>query len=630
MRGEVGKKMGILSSAETIRNARKQSGMSQTRLAEGICSTIALSNFETGKHGVSPSTFSLIMSKLGKPCEEYPLFKNMNDFECSKHLEDAKSYINYCRAELAMKELELLEQKRFNNNKYYYQRWVALYSYILILDETPIPDKVIALLRNTVLLTQPKSEPTELDPEKCTGVEKKLLLFMALFYLIKKDNALICSKILKKLNGFCSDEPDTQLLYVLIECIYSFLSTEYKNSLVLSKTLQVLSLENSSYTFLVVSVFFMGMSYSKLNDPVASKYLRAAFQTARSYYPFLADYFCRRYKPDPLSKEPICSGDHATKITFRQLSLDVPKDLTDGSFDIYGKGVVTLGSIIETLRKRQKISQQSLCYGLCSKPTLSKIEKNLQNPNILVAQALLERLGLSSKEFIFYGTKKEAEFYRLKEILINNHKLSREQYTAYLKRFEKLSDENPLIRQQYYLFKTQTLQDKKDISELCERALRITLPGFNMRDITKYRLSWTEMTLVTVWINSIAFSEDPYDAPYYFQQLYQYSNGADFELLWKKNHLSAILSKYIRYLGENKMYPTLLARMKQWDFSCCDFNLFRKLNMHYYCSQAYLSINETKKARQNHDMAVALATVLDNQPALKKLQSQLSAIQAND
>ncbi len=216
MRGEVGKKMGILSSAETIRNARKQSGMSQTRLAEGICSTIALSNFETGKHGVSPSTFSLIMSKLGKPCEEYPLFKNMNDFECSKHLEDAKSYINYCRAELAMKELELLEQKRFNNNKYYYQRWVALYSYILILDETPIPDKVIALLRNTVLLTQPKSEPTELDPEKCTGVEKKLLLFMALFYLIKKDNALICSKILKKLNGFCSDEPDTQLLYVLI------------------------------------------------------------------------------------------------------------------------------------------------------------------------------------------------------------------------------------------------------------------------------------------------------------------------------------------------------------------------------------------------------------------------------
>ncbi len=622
--------MGILSSAETIRNARKQSGMSQTRLAEGICSTIALSNFETGKHGVSPSTFSLIMSKLGKPCEEYPLFKNMNDFECSKHLEDAKSYINYCRAELAMKELELLEQKRFNNNKYYYQRWVALYSYILILDETPIPDKVIALLRNTVLLTQPKSEPTELDPEKCTGVEKKLLLFMALFYLIKKDNALICSKILKKLNGFCSDEPDTQLLYVLIECIYSFLSTEYKNSLVLSKTLQVLSLENSSYTFLVVSVFFMGMSYSKLNDPVASKYLRAAFQTARSYYPFLADYFCRRYKPDPLSKEPICSGDHATKITFRQLSLDVPKDLTDGSFDIYGKGVVTLGSIIETLRKRQKISQQSLCYGLCSKPTLSKIEKNLQNPNILVAQALLERLGLSSKEFIFYGTKKEAEFYRLKEILINNHKLSREQYTAYLKRFEKLSDENPLIRQQYYLFKTQTLQDKKDISELCERALRITLPGFNMRDITKYRLSWTEMTLVTVWINSIAFSEDPYDAPYYFQQLYQYSNGADFELLWKKNHLSAILSKYIRYLGENKMYPTLLARMKQWDFSCCDFNLFRKLNMHYYCSQAYLSINETKKARQNHDMAVALATVLDNQPALKKLQSQLSAIQAND
>lgn len=368
-------KMGILSSAETIRNARKQTGMTQTRLAEGICSPIALSNFETGKHGVSPSTFSLIMSKLGKPCEEYPLFESMNDYECSKHLENAKSYINYCRAELAMEELELLEQKKFNNNKYYYQRWVTLYSYVLILDEAPIPDKVIALLQNTVLLTKPKSELTELSPEKCNSVEKKLLLFIALFYLIKKDNALICSKILKRLNGFCSDDPDTQLLYVLIECIYSFLSKEYKNSLTLSKELQTLSLENSSYTFLVVSIFFMGMSFSKLDDPAASKYLQAAFQTARLYYPVLANYFCRRYKLHPLGGEEYKKEDFAKILTFKQLSLDVPKGLTDGSFDIYGKGVVTLGTIIETLRKRQKISQQKLCNGLCSKPTLSKSKR---------------------------------------------------------------------------------------------------------------------------------------------------------------------------------------------------------------------------------------------------------------
>ncbi len=613
--------MGIISASETIKNARLQAGLSQSKLAEGICSTIALSNFETGKYGISPSNFSLLMSKLGRPCEEYPLFESMNDYECSKHLEDAKSYIYYCKAELALDELIQLEQKRFNRNKFYYQRWLSMYSYILIMDDLRDGDEIIDLLTKTVALTQPDFDINKLSPESYNYIEVSLILFIALFSITKKENSLLCAQVLEKMKKVCTKITDNHLLYLFIQCVYHLKAHDYSSVLPEAKKLKQLSLENNINTFLVTSVFFTGIALFKLDDPSASEHMHAAFLTADKYYPFLSCYFRKVFERTRFPYNCGSIADSEEDISFKLLSLELPKDLTDGSFDIYGDDVVTIGTIIETLRKKQKLSQQILCNGLCNKSTLSKIEKNLLNPDILVAQAILERLGLSSKEFVFFGNQVETEFYNIKIQLTGNYKLSKEEYKLYVDRLGELSKESPLIEQHYYLFKTQTIQDKEKIMELCKKGIKITLPDFTMRDITNYRLSWAEMTLVTIWINTLAFTENHYDAPYYYQQLYQYSTDSDFELLWKKNHLATLLIKYDRYLGENKMYQILLARVEQWDFDCCNFYLDNMLNYNYYLFRAYSSFNNTEKAKEYYDLTASMTIILDKPDDLAKLRN---------
>lgn len=42
--------------------------------------------------------------------------------------------------------------------------------------------------------------------------------------------------------------------------------------------------------------------------------------------------------------------------------------------------VYTMGSIMKEARIRNRLSQEELCYGICSVSTLSKIEKGYQMP----------------------------------------------------------------------------------------------------------------------------------------------------------------------------------------------------------------------------------------------------------
>ena len=49
---------------ETIKQARKDQGMTQKELCEGICSRLTLVNFENGKRGISAISLEKILDKL--------------------------------------------------------------------------------------------------------------------------------------------------------------------------------------------------------------------------------------------------------------------------------------------------------------------------------------------------------------------------------------------------------------------------------------------------------------------------------------------------------------------------------------------------------------------------------------
>ena len=58
-----------------------------------------------------------------------------------------------------------------------------------------------------------------------------------------------------------------------------------------------------------------------------------------------------------------------------------------------------LGEAFLQLREECKISQEKLCNGLCSVATLSRIELGEREPDYLLFDALLTRLGKDSQKF---------------------------------------------------------------------------------------------------------------------------------------------------------------------------------------------------------------------------------------
>ena len=69
--------------------------------------------------------------------------------------------------------------------------------------------------------------------------------------------------------------------------------------------------------------------------------------------------------------------------------------------------IYRIGARIKEERVRQKLSQEDLCYGISAVSTLSRIETGIQKPSLKVEEALLERLGCSTENLVFFANEDE-------------------------------------------------------------------------------------------------------------------------------------------------------------------------------------------------------------------------------
>lgn len=83
--------MGNHSLGDTIRSLRKKAGLSQEKLAEGICSPVSISRIENGVQMPSSTVLDRLLAKLGTStyqiCEIYYKNEEQQRFE-----EEAKKY----------------------------------------------------------------------------------------------------------------------------------------------------------------------------------------------------------------------------------------------------------------------------------------------------------------------------------------------------------------------------------------------------------------------------------------------------------------------------------------------------------------------------------------------------------
>ncbi|MCL2222287.1 MAG: helix-turn-helix domain-containing protein [Oscillospiraceae bacterium] len=97
--------------------------------------------------------------------------------------------------------------------------------------------------------------------------------------------------------------------------------------------------------------------------------------------------------------------------------------------------MLSIGEIIRTNRVKQKISQEELCFGICSLSSISRIENGAQAPSRVTYEALMERLGQAPEIFPSFKSDKELKAFRLK------HQINQALRSGNLDNAEKLVNE---------------------------------------------------------------------------------------------------------------------------------------------------------------------------------------------
>lgn len=170
--------------------------------------------------------------------------------------------------------------------------------------------------------------------------------------------------------------------------------------------------------------------------------------------------------------------------------------------------VFQFGPIIRNRRIELGLSQEDLADGICSVPTLSRIENGERMPTKNHFELLMQRLGYSTMSFDFFTDKQDFLIHELKFRIRQSYMAGDfPQSMALLDKFEKAIHQNSNIDQQFLLLYRTLLSIESYSQErqlaLFESALRLTCPRYSSNRIP-HLLSYEEIIL----LNNIAICYD--------------------------------------------------------------------------------------------------------------------------
>ncbi len=622
--------MSIRNSGEIIREARLKAGLTQEELSDGICTPASLCYIENGKKGVCPSTFQALMAKTGNHCEAYPIFRCRNDFNAFISLKNIRLYIDNWCIQNAYSEFLGLQAIVYGNNRLYYQEAVYLYA-LIAYKAYPFDYQYLAELTNIILsINHPRFNISTLKRNSINDVEIETLLLLANINLranMTDEAERIC---LFLLNNAIKENPDDHYaahFTVLWNYTYSKLMFCHDN---LKKAKEHIDTARSLSLKYNLSSFRLEIYLEKLlidslceNKPAISEIDCLIATATHLGCGFLNEYTAKLKKANiPFSYE---QPSESFPQDFIRFSFDDDwESMSDGVFDIYEEGVLTIGTLIGELRKEQHISSTNLCKGLCSVSKLSKIEHREQEPSIYLAEALLNRLGYSERIFVFYGNKKESHYSRLKNELITLHRMG-ETGRPMIKKIaeDNLNDEEPAIRQLCTLFLNVCTSSTKEQLDTLTNALKLTIPDFEISKITSFRLTWAEITILNnIIIKHIVLGEieKAYEIS---KKLVEYSDNTITNIGFYDITLSASFSLYLRCFYRLSKYNNIIALTNGIRNSFYGKSLNNSGNLYFYYSQALGETGKTADMIKYAKISVGYFLLFDNKVAALNLKKTI-------
>lgn len=586
----------IRSAKDLIRSARIQSGMTQEEMADGICSPQMLSRIECGTANVSPDTFEALMYRAGFPHTRFPFFQNRSDFECYRALKYARLHLDAWQLAPAFQELQTLKTFHWADNRFYYQEWILLYCRLQFYSYCCNHELLYTALLAALKLTRSSFTADNPTNDLLTRNELELLIALAQEALYLGDTEtctrLICHIDNSLDNGVFSSLEKTRLraeaaivrvkhLLSLSDCQNAFrLAEKHRHQMVVDME----SAPLFELTFLAgLSAFLSG--FRKKADSLIKAAYYTAQHTESCYASACLDYL-QKETAFPVTEQMLA----LPRIPLRKY----PEEPFDLSLSFLNPAAVpakaydyTIGDIIHDFRMEQGVSQQTLCHGLCSKSKLSKIEGRTLQPDIALAEALLQRLGISERIFSFWGNKREVQFYELKfETMHVRSTKQQELIQKNIERMERLAMEKDVLWKQECLVAKAMLTPSPESLPLLDEALRLTLPDFDIHQILNYRLSWQELSILNNMAYLYGTSDKPCNGILYFLQLLEYQKKTPLDIQMRANIFPATAYMYCNSLYKAKLFHEICTLPTSLDRFVMRYNLTADMLFLFYSCQS--------------------------------------------
>ncbi len=157
-----------------------------------------------------------------------------------------------------------------------------------------------------------------------------------------------------------------------------------------------------------------------------------------------------------------------------------------------------IGRLIGELRKETKISQKRLCKGLCSVQLLSKIELEERIPDMLLLEALMQRLGKSPEKLEIILSLEEYQHIEARDEIEDALRFGKleeaeEKLNAYLKKYEY---EGIMQRMYGYRMRGALAIERKeyvDAEKYLREAVTMSVPEQNWLQLKEELLSTFEL-----------------------------------------------------------------------------------------------------------------------------------------
>lgn len=300
--------------------------------------------------------------------------------------------------------------------------------------------------------------------------------------------------------------------------------------------------------------------------------------------------------------------------------------------------VRSIGEVIRAQRLKLGLTQEQLCEGICEPATISRLENDKQSPSYSMTKALLQRLDLPETRYNAILDAEEMKLEALKEEASAREALFwdaasqdeprlREKALEAVRALEDFGGDDPMVRQ-YAAGLRASLGTpdgpyslEETLSMLLD-ALRITVPQFDLENISTLRYSREEMALIIRIVNAYALAGERNKVLDIYRQLVQYAQEHSWDQPLCADRLALILCNYAIELNTSGQRKAAVDITQQGLDICVKYNECQCLgSLLATQANACFHLGDLEKSKDLYYQAFYILKALGDRRNLKHLQN---------